>query len=314
VGKIFDALEKSKKKEDTSDTKIDRSDSIVSEQNDSNKAPSEKVLSLKNKSTTFSHQTLEEAENDKNEGQVMPVDKTIISYNDNNIDKKLVALLQPLSFEAEQFKMLRTNLLFPVSGKSPRSIMVTSSIPDEGKSFVAANLAISIAQGIQEHVLLIDCDIRLPSIHTQFGFGDVPGLSEYLSNGTPVSSLILKTKVDKLSIFPGGKPPHNPSELLSSQQMSNLLKEARDRYSDRFIVIDSPPPTLTAETSAISRQVDGVLVVVEYGKTPRKMVSDLVEIVGRKKVLGIILNKFDIQFSSYHGIKKYKKYSKYYGT
>jgi exopolysaccharide/PEP-CTERM locus tyrosine autokinase len=217
-----------------------------------------------------------------------------------------------MSFEAEQFKMLRTNLLFPVSGKTPRSIMVTSAVPDEGKSFVAANLAISIAQGIHEYVLLVDCDIRMPTIHTQFGFGPVPGLSDYLSNGVPLSSLILKTKTDKLNIIPGGRPSHNPAELISSRQMSNLLKETRARYDDRFIVIDSPPPTLTAETSAISRQVDGVLVVVEYGKTPRKMVADLIDIVGKKKVLGIILNKFDLRHSSYHGIKKYKKYAKYY--
>ncbi len=314
MGKIFDALEKSKKKEGNSDTKINGSGTVVNEQHESNKIPLDKVVSLKNKTATFSHETLEKVENGKDKGQVMSIDKTIVSYNDNNIDKNLIALLQPLSFEAEQFKMLRTNLLFPVSGKAPRSIMVTSAVPDEGKSFVAANLAISIAQGIQEHVLLMDCDVRLPSIHTQFGFGNVPGLSEHLSNGTPVSSLILKTKIEKLSIIPGGKPPHNPAELLSSQQMSNLLKETKDRYSDRFIVIDSPPPTLTAETSAISRQVDGILVVIEYGSTPRKMVSDLVNIVGKKKVLGIILNKFDMKSSHYNGMKKYKKYGKYYRT
>jgi len=312
VGKIFDALEKSKK--NASDTKSNGSSAVVNEQHESLETPLDKVVSLKNKTTIFSHETLEKVENGKDKGHVMSVDKTIVSYNDNNIDKNLVALLQPLSFEAEQFKMLRTNLLFPVSGKIPRSIMVTSTVPDEGKSLVAANLAISIAQGIQEHVLLIDCDIRRPSIHTQFGFSNVPGLSECLSNGTPMSSLILKTKVDKLSIIPGGKPPHNPAELLSSQQMSNLLKETRDRYSDRFIVIDSPPPTLTAETSAISRQVDGILVVVEYGSTPRQMVLDLIDIVGRKKVLGIILNKFDMKSSHYYGMKKYKKYGKYYRT
>jgi len=314
VGKIFDALEKSKKKQNVSDTKSNGFATAVNEQHDSNKTPLDKVVSLKNKTATFSHETLGKVENGKDKGHVMSVDKTIVSYNNNNIDKNLVALLQPESFEAEQFKMLRTNLLFPLSGEAPRAIMVTSAVPGEGKSFVAANLAISIAQSIQEHVLLIDCDIRLPSIHTQFGFGDVPGLSEYLSNGTPVPSLILKTKVDKLSIIPGGKRPHNPAELLSSQQMSRLIKEARDRYSDRFIIIDSPPPTLTAEASAISRQMDGILVVVEYGSTPRQMVSNLIDIVGKKKILGIIFNKFDIQFSSYHGIKKSKKYGKYYRT
>jgi len=140
----------------------------------------------------------------------------------------------------------------------------------------------------------------------------VPGLSECLSNGTSLSSFILKTKVDKLSIVPGGKSPHNPSELLSSQQMSKLLKETRDRYSDRYIVIDSPPPKLTAETNAISRQVDGVILVVEYGSTPRQMVSDLIEKMGKEKILGIILNKMDVRFSSYYGMGKYGKYGKYY--
>jgi exopolysaccharide/PEP-CTERM locus tyrosine autokinase len=235
-----------------------------------------------------------------------------IFYDSSKIDENLVTLLDPQSFEAEQFRMLRTNLLFPASGKPPRSIMVTSAVPAEGKSFVAANLAISIAQSIQEHVLLIDCDIRLPRIHKQFGFGDVPGLSECLSNGTPLSSFILKTKVDKLSIVPGGKSPHNPSELLSSQQMSTLLKETRNRYSDRYIVIDSPPPKLTAETNAISRQVDGIVLVVQHGSTPRQMVSDLIEKMGKEKILGVILNKMDIRFSSYYGMGKYSKYDKYY--
>ncbi|MBW2642515.1 MAG: polysaccharide biosynthesis tyrosine autokinase [Deltaproteobacteria bacterium] len=268
MGKIFDALEKSKGKD---------ADSI------SIKQPSKNAV------------------NKRPEIQDSCYSGPEIFYDSSKIDKNLITLLEPQSFEAEQFRMLRTNLLFPVSGEPPRSIMVTSAVPSEGKSFVAANLAISIAQSIQEHVLLIDCDIRLPSIHKQFGFGDVPGLSECLSNGTPLSSFILKTKVDKLNIVPGGKSPHNPSELLSSQQMSRLLKETRDRYRDRYIVIDSPP-------------VDGIILVVEYGATPRQMVSDLIEKMGKEKILGIILNKLDIRFSSYYGMGKYSKYGKYYGT
>jgi exopolysaccharide/PEP-CTERM locus tyrosine autokinase len=289
VGKIFDALEKSKEK---------ATNSVVI------KNPSKLAVDKKKSSKMFA---------DNSSGiQHLSIPKSEICYDSSKIDKNLITLLDPQSFEAEQFRMLRTNLLFPVSGKPPRSIMVTSAVPSEGKSFVAANLAISIAQSIQEHVLLIDCDIRLPSIHKQFGFGNVPGLSECLSNGTPLSSIILKTKVDKLSIVPGGKSPHNPSELLSSQQMSELLRETRDRYSDRYIVIDSPPPKLTAETNAISRQVDGIVLVVQYGSTPRQMVSDLIEKMGREKLFGIILNKLDIRFSSYYGMGKYSKYDKYY--
>ena len=190
--------------------------------------------------------------------------------------------------------------------------MITSSVPDEGKSLISANLAVSIAQSIQEYVLLIDCDIRRPCIHRQFGFSQVPGLSDHLSKGIPISSLLLRTKVNKLSILPGGSPPHNPSELVSSQQMSKLLQEVKYRYSDRFIIIDSPPPKLTAEASALFRQVDGVILVVEYGRTSREMVSDLVNSVGKEKIIGVVLNKLDMRFAHYYGLGKYKTYSKYY--
>lgn len=234
-----------------------------------------------------------------------------ISGSLHNIDRNLVALLDPRSFEAEQFRLLRTNLLFPVSGKPPRTIMITSAVPGEGKSFVAANLAISIAQGINEHVLLMDCDIRRPSIHSSFGFGNVQGLSDYLANGASLSSSILKTKLDKLTILPGGKPRHNPAELLSSEKMSQLLEEVKTRYADRYIIVDSPPPQLTAETGAIGRQVDGILIVVKFGSTRREMVEDMLGKFEKEKILGVIINRFDIQSKNY-GYGKYGKYDKYY--
>ncbi len=313
MGKIFDALEKSKEGHKTSVANKKTHSTVVNAE-DQNEVYVDKPVSLYKdmKTTDVSDKQLNNVEILKKEDRVTPFTKTKISYNINNIDKNLVTLLNPQSFEAEQFKMLRTNLLFPSSGRAPRTIMVTSAVPDEGKSFVAANLAISIAQSIQEHVLLIDCDIRRPCVHTQFGFGDVHGLSEHLANGPSLSSLLLKTEVDKLSILPGGKPPFNPSELLSSQRMSGLLEEVKERYKDRYIVIDSPPPKLTAETSAISRQVDGIILVVEYGTTPRQMALDLIKIMGKEKILGIILNKLDMRFSSYYGMGKYSKYSKYY--
>ena len=320
MGKIFDALEKSKKQHKASVAPNKTFDIVTKDQPENQEASFDNALSLKkeNKGTVFPYKPLDPIENEEREKQVTPqiapFDETKILYNSNNIDKNLVALLKPKSFEAEQFKMLRTSLLFPVSGKVPRSIMVTSAVPDEGKSFVSANLAVSIAQSIQEHVLLVDCDMRKSSLHKLFGFGDVPGLSEYLSNDKSLSSVLLKTKVKKLSILPGGKLPQNPAELLSSRQMSKLLKELKDRYSDRYIVIDTPPPIITAETSALSRQVDGILLVVTYGSTPRKMVMDLIENLGKEKILGVVFNKFDMKLSRYYGYGKYSKYGKYYAT
>jgi protein-tyrosine kinase len=313
LGKIYDALEKSKEKHNASVAFDETHDAAVSakvHREDYAKKPVSLYKDIK--VADASSKRINNVEDLKQGIKVASFSKTEVLYDDNHIDKNMVTLLKPQSFEAEQFKILRTNLLFPSSGRSPRTILITSAVPDEGKSLIAANLAVSIAQSIQEYVLLIDCDIRRPCIHTQFGFGDVPGLSDHLSKGIPVSSLLLKTKVNKLSILPAGNPAHNPSELVSSQQMSRLLQDVKYRYSDRFIVIDSPPPKLTAETSALSRQVDGVLLVIEYGRTSREMVSDLVKTIGKEKIIGIVLNKLDMRFAKHYGLGKQKAYSKYY--
>ncbi len=225
------------------------------------------------------------------------------AYDEERIDPNLVALKDPESYEAEQFKILRSNLLYPVAGEPPRSILVTSTAPGEGKTFSAANLAISIALNINKYVLLIDADLRRPQLHRRFGFDDGPGLSNYLADGGDLPSLLLRTPVNKLKLLPGGPQPRNPSELISSERMINLIAEVSARYSDRLIVIDAPPPALAAETSVLARQVDGILVVVRHGKTRREDLADLVQQVGEKKVLGSIVNYMETTRSRYYGYK-----------
>jgi protein-tyrosine kinase len=243
---------------------------------------------------------------EKSPAKKMPAPKPALPASHNEkMDQNLVSFFNPQSFEAEQFKILRSNLLYPVSGNPPRSVMVTSPMPGEGKSFVAANLAISVALNINRHVLLMDCDLRRPTIHTRFGFSDVPGLSDYLANGVSLSDLLIRTSIDKLTILPGGPPPDNPSELLSSERMSELLAEAIERYQDRLIILDSPPPSLTAETSVLARWVDGVVIVIKHGKTPREGVSEVIEKMGKAKIIGAVINNFEVYSSRYYG--------KYYG-
>ncbi len=231
------------------------------------------------------------------------------SWDETRIDRKLVALLDPQSVEAEQFKILRTNILFPLAGQPPRSLLLTSTAPGEGKTFAAANLAISIALNINRHVLLIDADLRRPQLHTRFGFPSVPGLSNYLAEDRPLSSFLLRTKVDKLTLLPGGPPPANPSELISSERMASLLDEVSHRYPDRLVVIDAPPPAVAAETGVLARQVDGILVVVLFGGTRRQELSDLIARMGEKKILGSIVNRVETASSRYYGYKYggYKK-------
>ena len=226
----------------------------------------------------------------------------------NKIDKNLVSIKKPYSMETGLFKVLRGRILFPVSGNPPRSILITSAVPGDGKSFIASNLAVNMAQSIGEHVLLVDCDLRRPRIHKNFGFGHVKGLSEHLANGTGLPNLLLKTVVDKLTLLPAGEPPTNPSEILSSAKMADFIDELKSRYDDRYLIIDSPPPMLAPETAAIAKLVDGIIIVIKCGSTPFNLVDELIDNLGKEKILGAVINKFDMPSSRYYGYSKYRKY------
>ena len=239
---------------------------------------------------------------------VVPSEPVSTEINLDKIDPNLVSVVNPESLETEIFKVLRAKILFSASGKPPRSIMVTSAVPGEGKSFVAANLAVNMAQNIEDHVLLMDCDLRRPTIHRLFGLGRVKGLSDHLSNGNNIPELLIKTGFGKLSLFPSGSPPHNPSEILSSAKMASLLDELKARYQDRYLIIESPPPMLAPETVAIAKQVDAIIVVIKFGSTPMDVVEELIDNLGKEKIIGAVINRFDARTSRYYGYRKYGKY------
>ena len=262
------------------------------------------TLQTKAKSATSARGKAKGEGQPSNNGNVVPFANLKNSIADLEFEPILVAHHDPRSMEAELFKVLRTNLLFPAEGRPPKSILVTSAMPGEGKSFVAANLAISIANGVEEHVLLVDADVRRPSIHQFFGLSQTGGLTDYLLTGTNVSKHFIKTPVDKLTILPAGSSPDNPVELLTTQKMKSLLSEVSRRYEDRFIIIDSAPSSLASETAAIAKYVDGIIIVVRAGKTPRKAVTEVVEQLGKEKVLGIILNHSDQNVKKYYGYGK----------
>ena len=220
----------------------------------------------------------------------------------------LVMLSSPDSSDAETFKLLRGQILFPRDREVPRSILVTSTFPGEGKTFVASNLAATIAMSVDEYVLLIDADMRRARIHRMFGFRNVRGLHDYLTGEKKFDDLIVKTGFQKLSILPAGRTPRNPSELLSSSMMARFLGEAKERYKDRFIIIDSPPTHLTTEAKFLAQFVDAVIFVVMANKTPRRDVQKAIEGLGRDKVLGIVFNGYNQARKSYH--KYYEKYYK----
>ena len=238
----------------------------------------------------------------------VPSEPVSTDINLDKIDPNLVSVVNPESLETEIFKVLRGKILFPASGKPPRSIMVTSAVPGEGKSFVAANLAVNMSQNIEDHVLLMDCDLRRPTMHRLFGLGRVKGLSEHLANGNNIPDLLIKTGLGKLSLLTSGAPPHNPSEILSSAKMAKLLEELKTRYQDRYLIIESPPPMLAPETIAIAKHVDAVIVVIKFGSTPMDAIEELIDNLGKEKIIGAVINRFDARTSRYYGYRKYGKY------
>ncbi|MCP4671252.1 MAG: polysaccharide biosynthesis tyrosine autokinase [Desulfobacula sp.] len=280
MGKIFEALEKS-------------------EQSAQNGSEKPEKLNFSDLESNIDHQS-KISSSKNNHGSVDAGDPLPIGINE-----ALVTLLKPHSAASEQFRQLKTNILFPEKGEPPRTIMITSPSPHEGKSFVSANLAISIAQSIDEFVLLMDCDLRDPSIQSLFGIKGAKGLSEYLSSAMPLSSVLKKTFINKLTILPAGSIPANPSELLASEQMRRMLHEVKLRYNDRYILIDTPPPYITSETNAIARYVDGIILVVKQGKTRTKEVQDIIDIYGRDKILGVIQNFSKKKVGYGYGYHKY---------
>jgi len=223
-------------------------------------------------------------------------------------DKKLVVLSAPDSLDAEHFKMLRAQILFPREGKIPRTVMVTSTFPGEGKTYVSANLAASIALGINEYVLLIDADLRDPSLHRMLGYSNKEGLNEFLTGKRQLPDLLIRTGIDKLSFLSAGGPSSRPSELLSSANMKAFLTEVRDRYDDRYIIIDGTPSQVTAETSVLANFVDGIVFVVMAEKAPRAAVKRSIENLGKDKILGVVFNGYTQSYKPYA-----KYYKKYYG-
>lgn len=223
----------------------------------------------------------------------------------------LISLLHPNSFEAEQFKMLTANITSTKAEKPPKTIMVTSAVPNEGKSFVSANLAISIAKSTRKPVFLIDCDLRRPSLHRYFGHEESGGgLSAYLAGQCAYAELFIRTQINKLFVIPGGKPSETSFEMLSSKKMKKLITGLRRKYKNAYIVFDTAPPALTAEGSVLSELADGVALVVRHSQTRREKIKGLIDMLGREKFLGVIVNNIPAKSKAYYNYTQYNTKSK----
>jgi len=207
-------------------------------------------------------------------------------------DDRLILATATTGPVAESIRALRTRILHPYAGKAPRSLLITSASPGEGKSFICANLGISLAQGVDNYCLLVDCDLRRPMQHTLFGLSNKSGLADYLQHKKKLSELLVPSGVEKLSILQAGPRSINPAELLGSASMTSLVDELVKRYDDRLVLLDSPPLHAASETAILAQHVDGVILVVRYGASRREYVKTLVDAIGREKIVGVVFNAY----------------------
>jgi len=203
-------------------------------------------------------------------------------------DSKLVCLTAPESFGAEKFRFLGVRLRQLQHSRPLKKLLITSTIPEEGKSTVCANLATILARRQQPKILLLEGDLRRPSLSKQFGLERIPGLSEWLKGDPRPIKDIYRLEGPNLWFLPAGRPPENPLELMQSGRLSELLNQLSGWFD--WIIIDSPPILPLADTSVWARLADGILLVTREGITKKRMLQRGLQALEQSKLLGAVVN------------------------
>lgn len=222
----------------------------------------------------------------------------------------LVTAAQPASPIAEEYRKLKSMVVkLTTGGNFLNTLMVTSTLAGEGKSLTALNLAVTLAQEYDHTVLLIDADLRQPSLHKLLGIEAPLGLSECLRNGTDISKALIKTGIGKLVFLPAGKQISNPVELLLSKKLKDLLAEVKHRYADRYVIVDTPPLLPFAEVHSLSSLVDGVIFIVREGHAPVVNIREALGMLKDANILGAVYNDVEIdRFDSHYQYNYYRRY------
>ena len=204
----------------------------------------------------------------------------------------------PKSIDAEAYRSLRSNIEYSSFDDEYRVIVVTSSVPGEGKSTTAGNLAIALAQSGNK-VLLVDCDMRKPSIHKKFKISNAAGTAELLLRKKLFEEVANKYN-ENLTIITAGKIPPNPSEMLASRAMTAFIKEMKKEF--KYIILDTPPLQAVTDAQVLSTKADGVLLIVRAGSTKREMVFNSVDLIKKVqgKVIGTVLNGVENKKNNYY--------------
>ena len=222
------------------------------------------------------------------------------------IAEQLVSLLSPDSFAADQYRTLRHSIERLRREEGLRVVAMTSATPNDGKTVTTLNLAGALAQAPDARVLVVDADLRRPSVASYLGLDRQPtrGLSDVLRDPSyTLDDVVQPLEGFNLSVVPAGAPQNAPYELLNSTRLENFLNEARERYD--CVLIDTPPLVPLPDCRLIGKWVDGFLLVVGAHKTPRRLVQDALNLLDLSKVIGVVFNGDRRPISSYYGFSHY---------
>jgi len=214
------------------------------------------------------------------------------------LNKRRIALLQPQSLVAEQFRTLRARIDSIAAAQPIRSIAVTSANGGDGKTMAAVNLALVMSMSVGRKVVLVDCDLRRPRVHESLGLRVDAGLAEVLQGTAELDEAIVPLEGAALQVLPVRALPPNPSELLASGRMRELIDKLEARF-DR-LVLDVPPTLGLPDAKTVTDLCDSVLFVVRAHVTPREDADAALEVLGRSRILGIVFNEADVEASRYH--------------
>jgi capsular exopolysaccharide synthesis family protein len=213
------------------------------------------------------------------------------------INKRRIAIIQPDSYVAEQFRGLRGRIDAISAERSIKTIVISSAFPGEGKTTASVNLAAVTALSLGRRVLLIDCDLRKPKVHLALGLRPQAGLAEVLRGEATLDDAVMKVEGANFEVLPVRSRPSNPSELLGSPEMRKLIAETAKRY-DR-VILDSPAALGLPDAKAIAALSDGVVVVVRADFTSQQDVEAMLEMLGRDCILGMLLNGASVDQARY---------------
>ena len=219
--------------------------------------------------------------------------------DESGIDPRVVAYYKPESTIVEQYRNLRTYLGSLNGGNLFRSVMVTSANDGEGKSITSANLAVTMAEDKKKSILLVSADFRSPAIENLFNVQAEKGLSDYFNGEVRLDQILTATNIKNLMVLPSGNIPSNPAEFFASQKMSEFIKELEKHFN--YIILDTPALIPFADARILGPVVDGVVLVVQAGKTRREVIwraQDLLKSV-RAKLLGVILSHVEYYIPEY---------------